>query len=249
MRGRQYLHMIDIVIPLGDGSNGSRWEDNELKYSLRSLEKYARNFGKVFIVGARPRFKWQNLNHIPAKDRFGHERNIMEKFMIAANCPHVSDNFMMWNDDYFLRSEIDCAAYPNYYSSTIEHYMERRSRYDGYRISMENTARILKKQTLPRLMFDIHCPMIYNKQKFIEIMSRADWRVGNGYIVKSLYANSLRLEGEEMSDLKLHGTFTVAQLEAKTAGRHIFSISDKTINRDLRDFLSNLYPEKSKYEI
>jgi len=39
---------VDVVYPL---SNGSHWDNNELRYSLRSLEKYALNLGRVFVVG------------------------------------------------------------------------------------------------------------------------------------------------------------------------------------------------------
>ena len=45
--------MIDVVYILGDGS---KWGNNEIKYSLRSLEKYGKNIRDVYICGNKPYF-------------------------------------------------------------------------------------------------------------------------------------------------------------------------------------------------
>ena len=43
---------MDIVYILG---NGSKFNNEEIRYSLRSLEKFV-NFDRVFIVGECPKF-------------------------------------------------------------------------------------------------------------------------------------------------------------------------------------------------
>lgn len=237
--------MIDIVVPLG---KGSRWEDNELKFSLRSLEKFGRNFRNIWVIGSRP--SWlKNTYWIRAEDRFGHERNIMEKVMIACNHKDISDDFLFWNDDFFLLQEIDCMNYPNYVSADLQTYIERRHRADGYRESMTNTLRILTKQKKGTKMFDIHCPIIYNKLKFAKLMLSVEWRVANGYVIKSLYGNHHDLSTEEMTDMKLHGNFNEEQIAKFVSGRHIFSVGDKAINNSMKNFLTQQFPHKSKYEI
>ena len=45
--------MIDVFYVLG---SGSKWQNNEIRYSLRTLEKYGHNVGQVYIVGQRPSF-------------------------------------------------------------------------------------------------------------------------------------------------------------------------------------------------
>ena len=57
---------IDVVYVLGTGSN---WDNNEIRFSLRSLAKNLKGMGRVFVVGERPAFL-QNVIHIPAKDEF-----------------------------------------------------------------------------------------------------------------------------------------------------------------------------------
>jgi hypothetical protein len=55
---------IDVVYPLG---TGSVWQDNELRYSLRSLEKNFPDLGRVYVVGHKP--DWLgNVEHIPFGD-------------------------------------------------------------------------------------------------------------------------------------------------------------------------------------
>ena len=39
---------MDVVYILG---KGSVWKDNEIRYSLRSIEKHLTGFDRVFIVG------------------------------------------------------------------------------------------------------------------------------------------------------------------------------------------------------
>ena len=52
---------MDIVIPLG---TGSRWQNNELRFALRSIEKYLTGYDKIFIIGECPSYL-QNIIHIP----------------------------------------------------------------------------------------------------------------------------------------------------------------------------------------
>jgi len=44
---------MDIVYVLG---SGSEWDDNEIRFSLRSVEKYLTGVGNVYIIGKKPNF-------------------------------------------------------------------------------------------------------------------------------------------------------------------------------------------------
>ena len=45
--------MIDVLYIVGTGSH---WNNYELRYSLRTLEKYGKNIGRVFVSGFNPVF-------------------------------------------------------------------------------------------------------------------------------------------------------------------------------------------------
>ena len=44
---------MDILYCIGEGS---KWNNNELRYSLRSLEKFGKNVGNIYMVGYNPGF-------------------------------------------------------------------------------------------------------------------------------------------------------------------------------------------------
>jgi len=107
--------MIDLVYTIK--ANDSTWEDNELRYSLRSIEKYLSGVGQVFIIGDCPDFL-TNVIHIPATDEENREwkdRNIYRKLLIACNDVRISENFLFVNDDHYLTQPFEAGKFPFYY--------------------------------------------------------------------------------------------------------------------------------------
>lgn len=235
--------MIDIVIPLG---NGSYWHNNEIMYCLRGIEKYVKNYRHIYIIGNKP--EWiTGVQEYHRPDPFNHERNIYEKIKFACELPEISDRFLFMNDDHFLLSEIDANIYPYYYRLTLDEKISARTRPDGYRKSMENTRSILTSDR--QKYFDIHTPIVYDKKLFLEVNAEVNWARPMGYVIKSLYCNKIGIDGMEMRDLKLKGPMKYGELRRKIQGRHVFSISDSAINKDFECLMSELYPNPSKYEV
>lgn len=242
--------MIDVVIPLG---NGSRWNDNELRYSLRSLVKFGSNFRHIVIVGEKLPEWIENVYWVKQlPTNYNHEHNIYENILAACEAPIITERFLGWQDDYFLTKPIDCNNYPFYYNGTLEDGIKRRIRFDGYAISLNNSKTILASRNCPTLNFDVHCPIEYTKTGFVAHVSTVDWKVGNGYVIKSLYANSVFPHGSpeiaSMRDLKVTNCESIKTFEAQIADRHIFSISDRGLSEAMKNFLRKSYPEKSRYE-
>lgn len=231
---------MDVVYVLG---NGSRWKNNELKYSLRSIEKYLK-FGKVFIVGEKP--DWiKDIIHIPATDphRANKERNIYEKILLACNDDRISNNFFFFNDDHFLLKKVD--RLEAHHREPLEEFTW--GRYTMYKHSANNTISHLKRRSLSTFNYDIHCPIVYNKEKFKAM--DYNWNVRYGYLIKSLYGNTHQLQGRIMEDCKIQTTLTIHQLKDRVKDRWVFSIGDGAICKDLVKFMDELYPEKSRFEI
>lgn len=191
---------MDIVYTLG---RGSKYNDFELRMSLRSLEENLSSFDKVWIVGHLP--GWiQNVEHIPAEDTNPiSDRNIFEKLKLACSS-EVTEDFLFVNDDHYLLSYFKTENFPYYCHGTLEEYVKRRpSIGDAYGKRAKNSLEYLKRKGLPIKHFDIHYPIIYNKTKFLEVMDM-DWANSSGYILKSIYANSLKIEGVEIDDHKMN---------------------------------------------
>lgn len=230
--------MIDIMYPIG---SGSLWDDNELKCSLRSVEKHLKGVRKVWIVGRLPQFV-RNVEHIPADDTSRiPDINICAKILKACRHPGVSNDFLFMNDDHFIN--LDCRAdkFPYFHGGDLIGRIMRRSR-DGYQNRLINTYNALINRGMPTLHYDIHTPILYNKKLFENIVPSYDWTVNSGLVIKSLYANTLRIEGVQIKDMKKYNPGEIAEDCA------VFSTVEG-ISPDMEAFLFSKFPDKSKYEV
>lgn len=224
------MDSVDVVYVLG---TGSLWDNNELRFSLRSLQNL-KNFKTVWIVGECPRWI-TNINHIQCKDYTRiPDTNIMMKLTTACENAGITDDFLFVNDDHYLVTRFDAPTFPYYYFKTMHAYTQGST----YAMRVRNTLNYLLKKDLPVKYFDIHTPIIFNKSKFIENVTK-NWNKA-GFVVKSLYANSLLIEGVEEPDYKIH-----KPEEAHGAG----VISTKpNVHYLVKQMLFNLFPKKSIFE-
>ena len=239
--------MIDLVYTLG---TGSKWEDNELRYSLRSVEKHLHGHNNVYIVGVCP--DWlTDVIHIPMGDLYGYnrDRNIYAKIFTACRHNNISDDFLFMNDDHFFLRDFVTAEIPYYHKGRLSYAVELRPHGDNYRVTLNNAYRYLVKRNLPTKHFDVHTPIIYNKKAFIRSLSVLDWEVYYGYVIKSVYANSLKIDGELIVDCKIDQSQTRENIIKRITGRPFFSIGDNAINDDMKMVLQDLYPDPSRYEL
>jgi hypothetical protein len=226
---------LDVVIPLG---TGSRLKNFELRFCLRSIEKYLSGYRNVYIVGERP--EWlQNVTHIPKPDIADRvpDFNIMEKVSVACVDNEVSEDFIFFNDDHFLLKPFEAATFPYYYDGDLDTYVKNRG-LDGYGRRANNSLKTLQTLDLPRKYFDIHTPIVYNKEVFLKHVTAQDW-TGDGFIIKSLYANSLKIEGVSMKDNKINRPPQEHDLMFST-----FPHIKSSVTR----FLMEQFPEMSKFE-
>jgi hypothetical protein len=225
-------------------------EHIELRYSIRSMFKYLNGFDRIIIVGQLPPF-FQNVIHIPFEDKHRHnaDRNIYEKILAACNHPGLSENFCCCSDDYFLLKSFDLTSLPFYYCGTLEETFKKLSKENYYRSHVEATYNILSDRNLPTLNFNTHFPIVYNKQTFIDCMSRYNWETKIGYISKSLYCNSLKIPGEYMTDSKIHTPKTKTAIDRKLQKVCFFSTNEFSVNEPLKEVWQALYPESSPVEL
>lgn len=228
---------MDLVYPLGTGSYAN---NHELRFSLRSVEKYLSGFGNVWIIGECP--GWiQNVNHIPYPDEAlkPSDYNIMKKITRAIEEKELSETFLFFNDDHFLNSPFTADQFPYYYSESLENYCAKRG-LDGYGRRAKNTLKHLQANNLPTKHFDVHAPIIYNKSLFLQSVTNAvDWNDRTGFIIKSMYANTLKIEGESANDNKVN-TIPTGDLK-------LFSTMPRVKSCIFR-YLQEQFPKQSMFE-
>lgn len=242
--------MIDIVYVLG---TGSKWSNNELRYSLRSVEKYLTGYRNIYIIGECP--EWlTGVLHVPMKDeRPGNlvykERNIMLKVLEACRQRELSKEFLFMNDDHFFLSGFNAGTYPNFFLENLPTAIKARGIKDQYCASMQNTLHALHKTKLYDLFFDVHYPIRYNKEKFMRVMDAYDWQLPYGYIIKSLYANTAGLEGTPVEqDCKINGPGGCEQIQGTIDPWPMFSTGNNMDYEELETVMEFLYPDPSRYE-
>lgn len=237
--------MIDIVIPLGK----SKIKHLDLRYCLRSIEANVKNYRDVWIIGDLP--SWiRNVKHIGYSDdpdKRYKERNILRKFQAASLNHNVSEKFLATNDDIFFLDEVDAENYPYFYGGTwTESWINNKS---TYRATANHTLRWLEARGFSDNNFDCHCPILYDKAKFLKSFNDFDFDTAYGYGIKTLYCAVNRIKGEHMPDLKLKKKYTLREVEMRCQGRHVVSCTDVPIKYALGDYLHEMFPKKSKFEV
>jgi hypothetical protein len=222
----------------------------EIRYSLRSMQKHLSGIGKVFIVGDDPGI-FKDVIFIPCENKHRHNgaRNIYEKIVAACRHPDLSPDFVVNSDDYFLLRDFETDKIPYFHCGTLTLTNKLLSPKNYFKIHVENTLRVLTERGLPENNFNIHFPIIYNKEKYLEIMGGYDWEIPRGYISKSLYTNSMRIEGELMHDTKIHAPKTKPAIYRMIKDKVCFSTNNPAINDPQREVWQELYPEASRWEL
>lgn len=231
---------MDVVIPLANFTNNGQIE---LKYCLRSIEMYVSGVRKVFIVGQKPGFV-QNIEWISAMDRPGvmhKERNIFQKIMAAVYDKRISEDFFFFNDDHFLLRPFDASFdHKGFLSASVASV----SPSNPYIHTLNNTLAFLGGG----FDYDTHCPIVFNKKKFIDTVGSMEWFKPYGFGIKSIYCNLNGLGGEYYPDMKIMNPNQFKNQIDSILTRKYFSTSDKAMTEGVIRKLESFYPKKSKYE-
>jgi hypothetical protein len=240
------LEPIDIVIPFG---KGSEWDNNELRYSLRSIEKNMVNFRNIYIVGDVPDWA-QNVIHIPFKDGKNHDENIKNKVLAACMEADITKEFLQSSDDYFFLQKTDAADYPYYKNGTLSHTANTVVT-GWYKTNLINTSEALKEQRKYTDHFDVHTPIRYNKHLFPVIMKR--FFTQPKMVVKSIYCNALNIKGSHINDCKVRVYMVEKDFLTFIENKPMFSTGDYCLmdtkgQSPIKSFLEKTFPSKSRYE-
>lgn len=235
--------MIDIVIPY---LHSQRRNGLELRYCLRGIERKLTGYNKIWIIGQKP--SWLigvgiiQVNDSPYPRL--KENNIYCKILEACKNKEVSEDFLFMNDDHFLLKSFTASQFPYYHRGELYDSMKKNK--GSYRATLNHSRRVLMAKDLPTLDFDTHCPIVYNKSKFIQAFEDIDWKIDWGYAIKSVYCGLNGIEGTYMPDCKINNK-SLHDIKLRTANREWFSTG--SLNDDMEKFLTSVYPKKSKYEI
>lgn len=223
---------MDIVIPYKQSRH------NEIDFCIKGIQKHLKNVGNIYIV-TEPTISHKLCKRIICKDKHQSrfkEQNIFRKVVSACKNKEVSDDFLFMNDDHFLTQDFDINNFPYYYKGDLTEALIKNQ--NGYKKTMRNTLTLLTNKGKPTSNFDIHCPMIINKDKFLCTFVNIDWDKDFGYGLKSLYCNLNDIEGYYIKDLKLNN---VSREEMQHAIKERPFFSTGTLNDEMIKLLNEIY--------
>ena len=249
---------MDILYIVGKGSGCG---DLELRSSLRSIDKYGLNVGRVFVCGHCPDWLSDAVTRIPCEDIYKNyptthgERNanVLAKMLRAVDTTDIGEEFLVSFDDHFYCKSVDFDRYP-YYVRSINGSGELPQHHEGetpYRRLLADTREYLERHGLPTLNFALHRNMHVSRQAVAETRKLLDEIVQEAIpcdrfvLIGNWILKHHGISYEVVRDVK----FGSGAFWWKTATDHVFSTADFGWGSGLAMLLSSMYNEKSKFEL
>lgn len=242
--------LIDLVYVLGSGSN---WNNNELRISLRSVEKNLSGYGKIFIVGENPGFLSDSVIHLPFPDKLSSQNadgNMALKILHACADARLSKQFLFMNDDFIINKPIAISEIQWMHKGDMKDHPEEFWKTQFYRHRLRRTFDILQKRGLPTLQYDYHAPMIMDKEQFPAVMEMFDFIEDIGYTFRSLYGNSLQLPAIPIDGKKvtLYKSYSVASIVEKTKDALFVGYNDNGLCPSSKYWMFSNFSNRCSFE-
>lgn len=238
----------------------------ELQYALRSIEKYFDNDNyAIHIIGEKP--NWLNeeaVNFIPVKRISGVDYtvyfDVINKFRIACNHPDIGNNFFRMMDDIFFINPIQLADLNLLLAQedfALRNFNERKFNASGkWSTLMKATLNTLRQNGYPEYSYAHHLPQKFNKTNLFRMFDK--FRIPeNLYLIGTLYNNCyLRRKPDHLllpsgAGIKLGlytSNYTLDDLHRLRKENLFMNHSVNAFTNEVKQFLEQLFPEKSKFE-
>lgn len=218
-------------------------ENEELRYSLRALEKNAPE-GRVWVVGGKP--DWYIGDYLPVKQGSSKQENVKRNWIAVTSSPKISNSFVMMNDDFFIVESIDSIPVLNggTLRNKVLQYKSIAPASKYTRILHDTYIKLKRLGYKEPLDYELHVPMQMSK-KSIESAYRSGI-----LMIRSAHGNFNNLGGELISDVKIYEekTFEVKSFDYKSNRSAFLSSNDNTFDVLGKDILFDMFPDKSSYE-
>ena len=229
----------DIVYILKDGIDPA-----ELTQSLRSIDK---NFPhrKVWFVGAQPEGLTPDLR-LPHKQSGSNKwERVCSSYLKICNNPTISENFFLFNDDFFVLKRIDRDdEFINFVDGTLENKVRKlTSNLNGsstYSKKLADLSIYLKMKNLDTMNFALHLPFLYNKSLIKKTLNEFP----NTPMFRSAYGNLNDVPYKSHKDIKIYDRITIP-----SENWDYVSTTEETFARGkVGEYIRNLFPEPSRFE-
>ena len=247
MSGSLVSGVTDIVVPLAEkGSHANL----ELRYALRSIEKYARGYRDIIVVGRNAPGWLRNVRIIDSVKDSKRKNITLFRKRLAAAMESDADYNLYWCDDYILLETMDVMAVP-----ALQNGKDLWN-YSGQRVwhrCLKATGEALRKHKRSTRDCESHTPSLNNRKKFIQLAEvfSQERETDPGLTVCALYHNYY---GSPMLDMNANkATFerdpgSLEDIARAVQNKSFIGYSDAGFTKNLEAWLGKKFSQKSKYE-
>lgn len=219
---------MNFVYICRDGDN------EELRYSIRSVIKHFPE-ANILLVGGKP--NWYSGPFIKLSDQENKFESIVNCYKKICKLDSI-DDFILMNDDFFILKRPE--SFEHLYDGTLAKKIQRHTNRYGlskYSRILSHANTTLKKMGIESpLNYDIHTPMLFNKEMLSEILDLS-------LAPRSLYGNIFGVGGKNIEDVKVYKYSDNVDMNTI-----YLSTEDNSFKR-VSERLSEMFDKKTNYEL
>lgn len=224
---------------------GGNRDHEELRFSLRSVEKNAPDVTSVWIVGHVP--DWvrgvRTLPLDPLPEKFANQRQSLTAF---ANQKGAPTKFYLFNEDHYVIEPID-GAFPVFHLGPALAYITSiwRPRNTWHRAVKATSEWLTGRAGEEVLCYETHTPLLFDRHRLRDVL--AEYPADRPLAMTQLYVEAgLSGVGVNAGNAKVKSADT---LEAKLAQAMPFTSGNQdSFNGAHGDVLRATFPEPSRWE-
>lgn len=229
-------------------------QGRELLFALRSWYNNTRFPANLVIIGDREDWFSEEVTVIEHQRTSDNPQiDTMEKLKLAIESPEVTERFVWTNDDIYLVNGISLAhiEIPKVLGDL------KPNQFKGvYANNMSRTVMLLDKCGLPKLNYGTHTPVLFEKNKLVEMLDRFP-EAESGVLFSSLYFNSQAFPAHPVVLDWKTDQFLLPVISQKTDEQKAKELLQRKVFLNntvsghsawLEKFLEQMFPEPSIFE-
>lgn len=218
--------------------------NDELKYSLRTLDNWPYRY--VWFCGGCPAdLRPDKRLKIPQKG-FNKWEIVRKNIRLALENEGISENFWLFNDDFFILKPFttDASQYDGELIDYIKSIIKKNNGSESqYTLRLRGTIEALEKIGCTTLNYEVHKPMLINKQMGLEILDRFPNVPG----FRSLYGNYYQIGGINRQDMKIRATSY--DMSVVDEWDFLSTSDDSFKNGEVGRYIREKFKNKTRFEI
>ncbi len=236
----------------------------ELKFALRSIHKnFVHDNFRIVIVGDKPDWitgvEHFQFNRVPEQQNRNFTDQLVKLYAVLTELD-ISSQFIWTYDDTYFTKKVKLADLKTLKAVTsfdkYPGHLDNSGAGMNWKTTLQNTMVSVLNSGGSNFNYETHLPRYFSKSRVLKLIDKFNL-LGNPMMISSLYYNFYNknnvpiclYDNSQRIRFLLRSTFDVIHLK-KQMNKHLFTNnSPNTWGPVLKTVLTEMFPEKSKFEI